>query len=162
MASFDEITQPSRETRPYIFVYSLRRDENFDKVVGIVSAKLKLPVISLGMPFKNARTYYAAGPLEWLSMITHASFVITNSFHGTCFSIFNHIDFLTMWVSEDKSRRHNDLLEWVGLPGRMLIDPQRLESMSEHELRVNFAGVDERVATARDESRKFLAEALGD
>jgi hypothetical protein len=160
MAEFDELVSPPTEREPYIFVYSLRRDENFDKVVATVRAKLGMQVISLGLPFKNARTYYTAGPLDWLSLIRHASFVITNSFHGTCFSIFNHKNFLTMWVSEDKSRRHRDLLEWCGLPNRLVIEPGSVERMTRDDLRVDFSGVDARVAAAKEESRAFLKQAL--
>jgi hypothetical protein len=162
LANFDEITPPSRETEPYIFVYCLQRSEVFDKSVALVSESMRLPVISIGMPFQNARTLYAAGPLQWLTLIRNAKFVITNSFHGTCFSIFNRTDFLTLWLNESKSRRHRDILDWFGLPQRLIVDSASLDAVREKGLRIDFAEVDNRVATAREESWQFLSETLGD
>ena len=44
---------------------------------------------------KEQSQYYAecnAGPLEFLGYISHASMVITNSFHGTVFSLLLESD----------------------------------------------------------------------
>ena len=62
-----------------------------------------------------------AGPSEFLSLITNASFIITNSFHGTAFSINFDVPFYTV-VSEKKknNNRMESLLDYVGLGKRIV------------------------------------------
>lgn len=75
----------------YILYYSV----NCRKYSWIIAKKLSkltgLQVINLvehpkiiGSGFKN---YYSAGPIEFLNIIKNAEYVVTNSFHGTIFSI---------------------------------------------------------------------------
>ena len=55
-----------------------------------------------------------AGPDEFLSYIKNARYVITNSFHGTAFSIIYHKQFVVVPHSKT-GNRVTDLLERVGL-----------------------------------------------
>ena len=55
-----------------------------------------------------------AGPYDFLNLFAHAKYVITSSFHGTVFSLINHIPF-TPIAPEKGDTRIVDLLSTVGL-----------------------------------------------
>lgn len=52
---------------------------------------------------------------EWLSLYEHASYVITNSFHGTVFSILYKKQFLTILLSGKHSGMNNRVRSLLGL-----------------------------------------------
>ena len=52
---------------------------------------------------KSAIQYYSGGPQEFLGYFSKASFVITNSFHGTAFSILYKNNLFVFLLNEDVS-----------------------------------------------------------
>lgn len=71
-----------------------------------------------------------AGPAEFLSLIYNATFMITNSFHGTAFSINFNIPFYSI-ISSQKSNnsRLESLLNITKLNSRLLKDNVQIESV---------------------------------
>lgn len=72
----------------------------------MLSAALDLPVVSTG--YRNKYDYftpfikqYDAGPCDFLSLVDHASLVLTSSFHSTAFSIIYNKPFYVMNGMED-------------------------------------------------------------
>ena len=86
-------------TRPYdfnlksfVFLYLLNFDEIIFNNACSISRKRGLPLIVVLSEKKSLPTSFAmqlvdVGPSEWLWLIKNADMVITNSFHGTAFSI---------------------------------------------------------------------------
>ena len=64
-------------------------------------------------------TYKDASPLDFLSLMYYASFVITNSFHGTAFSINLNREFLVFLPTKFVSRVE-DILTMVDLKSRLV------------------------------------------
>ena len=62
----------------------------------------------------NHQVILNAGPYDFLNLFAHAKYVITSSFHGTVFSLINHIPF-TPIAPEKGDTRIVDLLSTVGL-----------------------------------------------
>ena len=61
-----------------------------------------------------------AGPLEFLKIINGAQFVLTSSFHGTCFSIIFQKDFYSVLSKKNKfNSRIEDLLGSIQLSDRL-------------------------------------------
>lgn len=64
-----------------------------------------------------------AGPKEFVEYVYNAEFVVTNSFHGTCFSINFEKNFYSIISSNSKrSNRTKDLLSSLGLEHRCISD----------------------------------------
>lgn len=61
------------------------------------------------------------GPIEFLKIIRQAFYVVTNSFHGTVFSILFHTNFFVFGHS-DKNSRLEDLLINLNLEFRIAVD----------------------------------------
>lgn len=110
----------------YILVYSVPKSELIKDAIKYYSKKLNLPVFALdqnlSMGVKVDKHIRDAGPIEYLNMFLKASFIITDSFHGTCFSVnfgkqfvsiapgihSNRIEsFLTLLELQDRIIRNN-------------------------------------------------------
>lgn len=104
----------------YIIVYAIGDDCTPYKKARELGDKLSLPVYAISWfkcPYVN-RTLRCT-PYEFLRYIADAKYVITNSFHGTAFSIiFNRI----FWVCNTSIANHRllSILEKVHLRNRLL------------------------------------------
>jgi hypothetical protein len=76
----------------YILVYALEDSPVLAEAVLIAQKETKLPIVTLSVALRRPGHHYnhlvrSAGPLEFLSLLLHARTVITNSMHGTMFSL---------------------------------------------------------------------------
>lgn len=94
-----------------------------------------------------------AGPGEFLGYIHGADYVITNSFHGTAFSIIYEKQFLVFQHSSLGARISN-LLEIHGLEGR-LYDRSRGGNIDSP---IDWGAVREKTAEQVEKSGRFLME----
>lgn len=136
----------------YLFAYILDiTEEKKSSVVSFAKSKgLKAIICSAD---RNA----ILSPEEWLSMIAHASIVITDSFHGTIFSILFHKEFLTI-VNKSRGRtRFTSLLTPLRLESRMG-DLSQLQSIQ--QFLVDWEEVDNVLNDQRKKSMDFLTKAL--
>ena len=109
---------------------------------------------------------YDIGPAEFVDLIRNASFVCTDSFHGTCFSILYHKQFLTMdrfsnKNSESTNTRIDSLLGMAGLLSRRVTEPlsdEALQTLCEQD--IDYAKADAELAKERTTSYEYLQEAL--
>lgn len=100
--------------KKYILVYALSQDKGCigDKLINIVKKKFQLPVVAISSlyDFKNAdKTICSTGPIEWVNLIRNAKYVLTDSFHGTVFSLKFGVPFIS-W-SGGRPERISDFLE---------------------------------------------------
>ena len=104
----------------FVFSYALRSKETVKLTNKYVSKKLNLNLIS---DESLKAKQYALSPIEWVSHIKRSSFIITNSYHGTLFSLIFKKPFLFVALSGGKSC-YNDraisLLNELGLNSRIL------------------------------------------
>ena len=62
----------------------------------------------------NKHPEFAVGPSEFLGLISNAKYVVTNSFHGTAFSIIYRKNFYVEYSSDTNSRLTN-IIDMLGL-----------------------------------------------
>lgn len=82
----------------FIFCYFLPTESDYSKHVLDYAKKTNLPVIGISLNDKDEswlNTIMNVGPLEFLWLIDHAEMVITNSYHGTIFSMILNTPFFT-------------------------------------------------------------------
>lgn len=94
---------------------------------------------------------------QWLAMLQNATVVVTDSFHGTVFSILFHRDFYTLCNPERGNTRMAGLLEKLELQDRLLSeqDPDTSSATG-----IDWSGVDARVEELRKHSISFLEDSL--
>ena len=92
----------------------------------------------------------------WLSYFRDAAFVITDSFHGTAFSINFNKDFYVYANAHRGNSRFESLLRIFGLEERMI------ESLPENEEAINWSEVNQKLEAERDNSMRWLTGAIGE
>jgi hypothetical protein len=96
-----------------------------------------------------------ASPAEFIDLIRNATFVVTNSFHATAFSIIFRKNFINILSAEPE--RAKTLLSRIGLNDRIVSDLDQVKTIN---MEVNYTGVEEKLKIWRDESVDFLTGAI--
>ena len=152
---WDKITHRPAQEKPYVFVYMLRPNNDLIKMAREVAKKDNLNIIYMGNfvnYYKGVITIKDAGIEEYLSYIKYASKVITNSFHGTVFSLLFEKPFVSVYVESTSSRAEN-ILEITGLTNRLISTSQELGIIDSP---IDYDLVRERLDNKRKESTAYL------
>lgn len=94
---------------------------------------------------------------NWLKNIAEAQFVLTDSFHGSVFSIIFNRQFLTFGNNKRGNSRFDGLLSMFNLSSRMITDEENI-SLPSYE--INYKEVNNLLSTHRQKSSDFLLHAL--
>ena len=130
-----------KEKKNYILLYILKYSFNpypeIHALIDKVSKKYGLPVYTIySDPVENKKYGYipinGASVEDFLCLIKNASFVVTTSFHGTCFSLIYRKNFYSVVADKNKDSRIYDLLTDCGLEDRG-IALNEIENISEIE-----------------------------
>ena len=142
----------------YIFVYTIEPSEKVIDMINYIAKSKNMKVIHTGFlkKYQNEIRKPFADPNEFLGLVHNAELVLTNSFHGTVFSIIYQKDFLAFPRGEMNSRIKN-LLEKLDLNDRFIEKKENIKNCSE----INYNKVLENLNYQRDESIKYIEEALG-
>jgi hypothetical protein len=83
---------------------------------------LKIWAVNTTSKIKFADKTIWAGPIEFLELVKSAKFVISNSFHGTAFSVIFQKDFYTIALPDsiDSETRITDFLESINILSRYI------------------------------------------
>ncbi len=138
---------------PYVFVYMLRPDINVIKLAKRVAREKNCKIIYTGLlanRYKGVETICNAGIPEFLSYIDHAEAVVTNSFHGTVFSVLFEKPFLSVKVASTSSRVES-FLEMTGLTSQYVEDVDKPVSLS-----VDFSNAIQILEKERNKSLNYL------
>ena len=148
----------------YILLFTLGYD------VGMLNYALKLgkqgrlKIIYLTAiqpkPTKEYEAVETAGPREWIGYIANAELVITDSFHGTVFSIITGCNNFFTRIAHDNRRgsRITDLLDTFGLSNHIL-SPELSQTYSELTSTViNHVLVSRVMKNECERSRQFLTQ----
>ncbi len=152
---YDAITTAPAESG-YLFTYILREKEWVEKANRLVADKLQAPVID---PHRKKMS-----PTEWIGYIRNAKFVVTNSFHGTVFSIIFGKPFVTVGLTGKKASLNDrmlSLLGRIGLDGRFLAAYDETTLLRLVETPVDWEAAHSRLKEWRAEAQRYLTGALG-
>lgn len=143
----------------YLLTYSFNEDPFFFNHVKDIAEKKGLRIFSiLYKKYETLDSSYTqiinAGPIEFLSLFRYASFVVTNSFHGTAFSIMFNKQFYSISPQKGKERIES-LLQELDLTNRFY--SKHLETP---EISIDYKTVNKKLSILRDKSYDFLNNAL--
>ena len=133
-----------------------------------IKRKIKLPVVAIvatahtDFEFPGADIYVrTASPPQFIAMFSRASYVLTNSFHGTIFAIKKRIPFST-YVEADSSSAHRiyDLTTRYGLRDRVIDNAGVAENVTLTIASECFDNTHSLIAAHVANSRVFLQKAL--
>ncbi len=158
--SEDYLEAESQNTieEPYIFVFGFETNEDIQNAVATAKNKYNCKIIN-GSPnhiklTESVEIMDGYGPDEFLTLIKNAKSVVTNSFHGTVFSLIYKKDFITVCHTARASRM-TELLEKLEIPYRLWNNRE-----FSFERQIDYAKVDSLLEKLRDDSKRFLIEGL--
>lgn len=150
-------------------VYVLDRTPEKDKLVRQIEAKLQLKAFEI-LPVKrlneqkvtkdNMEDFVYPNPASWIRGFQDAKFVVTDSFHGTVFSILHNVPFVVIGNIERGLSRFQSLLKLFGLEDRLItdVDPIKIEYFTDKK--IDWARVNKILDKEREKSLEFLKKGL--
>ena len=146
----------------YILYYTVYSSQSLMKYCRELSKKTGLKIIVIGgnairkMKNRDPMFDYAVdvSPSEWLYLMHHARYVVTNSFHGTAFSINYRKDFYLEFSSPANSRLEH-IISMLGLESRVIGD-----GMDDPALACDYSFADQKLPVLCSESMMYLEDAL--
>lgn len=165
--AYEQVKRPPRFGLPerYVAVYTICGHPWAEAAAVRLGERLRLPVVHLPggqlarwyLPSK-AKRVTALGPSEWLWFVRHADYVVTNSFHGTVFSLLFHRPFTVALNGTASDARMETLLAGTGLEARAVAaaDAPALDGGRA----IDWAAVDRALREKAAAGQAFLKEAL--
>ena len=157
---YDNICRPRLIEEKYILMFGWETNADLVETAKMVSKKMGLPVYNIVPPprgmFCGIPRKLDVGPCEFLSMIKHAEFVVTNSFHGTAFSTTFEKPYVSIVTGKADTRMYS-LLDQLGLADHLVtkdkVDVDRM-------IATDFAPVRGKKAALRQTSFDYIRTAL--
>lgn len=149
------------ENKKYILVYQLNmKNKEFDKYVKKLSKTKKMPVIRVSINnyqrFKYGKLIDTPKVLDFLNCFLNAEYIITDSFHGTAFSINLNKKFICIFPKKF-SERLQSLLELTNLKERKLKNYKDINQIDEE---IDWKKVNKILDLERKKTNDFIDKAL--
>lgn len=145
-------TEVSRQfaNHRHVFLYCLDKHPLQDEMILRVNEKTKMPVMNI---MENLQID------NWISGLRTAEYVITDSFHGTVFSILFHKKFIVVANEQRGLTRLQSLLKMFGLENRLIMSFENFDC-EKLDAEINYESVDAVLNREREKSFAFLYENL--
>lgn len=150
---------------PYLIVYlpyNVHDKSLIYQSIRKIAKRKKLKVISFSwhiLPDKLAdKTVFFSNPGDFLSLMYYADYVLTNSFHGTAFSINLNKQF-SVYLPSSFGTRIISILDLCGLGGRLLKSDEIISDDKMDES-IDYISVNVVLSEERDKAHAFLGQAL--
>ena len=150
---WESISAGRQYEKKYILIYSF---VDFEKAYSIAKKiKGNFDILLISNSIKKRKpdviNVRGVGPREFLSLIKHAEFVVTDSFHGTAFSVIFNKDFYTIPYKGTESRFY-DLLDLLDMRGR-IIDSQ---DMMQNLVQIDYTSVNEKIKEQQQKAVNYF------
>lgn len=152
---------------PYVFCYFLGTNEEHRKAADEFKRKTGLKLVTCPYLDNFVETDRQFGDIQmfdmdaadFVNLIRHAEYILTDSFHGSVFSILHHKKFMTFnrftAGANSRNSRIDSLCTLLGLSGRRFNG-----DVMDVEKDVDYLVVEERLSKLRADSIEYLETAL--
>ncbi len=147
----------------YIFVYPLGPLKDLVRIASEISDRLGTKIMFLTarriqttLNKKHIRKKEIC-PSEFISLLYNAKFIVTNSFHGTAFSIIFNKDFVTM-PQKETGTRMIELLRLLNLENRIITNKDNIDLIIKN--RIDYRLTNEILNNEKMKSQDFLKKVL--
>lgn len=158
-----------QKTNDYLLSFFLDPNEAKKNSILYLSRSLNLPYVNLlnATDFENNTKKLGLDNTkpnidieEWLFYYKNADFVITDSFHGTCFAIIFRKKFISVANHQRGANRFISVLEEAGLRDRLVMDISEIEKRPELFDDIDYDRVYETLNPKIQESFRWLENAV--
>lgn len=148
---------------PYILIYSFGLSDQMKYFADNLSKKNKIKIVHIdGSPknilSNNWNSIRGIGPIEWVNLFYYADTIITNSFHGTVFSLNFEKDFYTELLKDNSkvNSRLISILQITKLNDRLLTS----DNKNVEKKKIEYYKVNKILDVYKKNSYDFIREAL--
>lgn len=150
---YDALVAPRQCCRPYLLLYARRYDAKMEEHADRIAREMGLDIVEISLRASNTDKghimRYDAGVEEFLSLVKHASFVVTNSYHGLIFAVL-YRRAIAVFTREQADNKITELWDLLGLNTNGLTNEERTYQ------EIDYDAVHARIAQARATSANFL------
>lgn len=150
----DSISVPM-ENYMVVYAYADRIKGKEAEAIREFAKRENKKILSLGFYQPFCDEYVLASPLEVLAYIKHADYVITDTFHGTVFSIKYQKKFGTI-IRDSNRQKVGDLMERFGVTERQICDIDNIDKILDNEQ--NVERIETRILEERENALEYLRE----
>lgn len=159
---WEKLATPPKEKEQYVLLYIMEENAELVKLAKSISKETGKKLISINIPRNRVKganvNILNAGPQEFVGLIKNASYVCTNSFHGTAFSILFNKPFITVPHTSRNSRLVS-LLDTMGITSQMM-DKVNDAEMLQDKFKYDVDSVNEKLQNEINKSLGFLTQSL--
>ncbi|MPQ42278.1 polysaccharide pyruvyl transferase family protein [Clostridium tarantellae] len=143
----------------FILVYDFDRSSVIEKVAkDIAKAKgYKIYTLNIDKPDYSDKSFRYSGPQTFISLVKHAEFVVSNSFHAAIFSLIFKKNFNIVNRTEAINTRMRDLLTDLNIGERLIGADYKVEELIKD---IDYSKVDKILNEKIEFSKKYLEELL--
>lgn len=154
-SAFNNLRFDVKTKKPYILLYFLGEMKyNLKKEIQVYASVNKYSIISMPIYRKWCDRSLMSSPQNMISYFMSATAVVTDTFHGTAFSLIYEKPFA---VHDDGKNKVKELLELYGEGDRLFTSPDKLKSILSNKNVVVSSG---KLDAVRNNSIKMLKDAL--
>ena len=149
-----------KEDQPYLLVYMLPNYANARIVEQIKAYAKKKGLKTIAVCYRHKwadENQICIGPQEWLGYIRNASAVVTNTFHGTIFSVKAGVPFVSE-LNDAIRLKTITMIDRLGIGDRFLSEESSVAEILECPWDVE--AVHQRIEDWREDARSFLRDSL--
>lgn len=124
---FESLTSGRAIRKPYLLMFCLFANElkflrpHAEAIARQRNLKI-VEMASMSESLRKPRQRHTESPEGFVSLLQHADYVVTSSFHGTAFAILLKKDFNAYSLIPSASERMTDLLSSLGLSDRLIAE----------------------------------------
>ena len=155
---YNDLIEENKIEEKYFLIYALGPDSRLEKIAKEKAKEKKIQIIEINdfkEKFHFCKQISNAGPGEFLTLIKNAECIVTNSFHGTIFSILFEKDFYTI-TRLNRNSRMESILSIVEMQDRLIDKPEEIKNVKIQ----NYTKAKERLKIESQKSRDFLEKAI--
>lgn len=158
------LVKKPHESDKKLMVYILDVDQEKQKIIDVVSEKSGYDFFLVNNPntekeHKSAKDRVVPSIESWINGFMNAEFVLTDSFHGTVFSILFNIPFIVYGNKDRGLSRFYSLLEMFGLQERLIETKEQLTDKLIQQ-RIDWDKINKIIERQREYSLSFLKNNL--
>ena len=155
-----KLTSSKYKNQKYILVYNLNRNKNIDDYAKKLSKKTGLKIMYLSYQLHE---FYKKGKMicnpkveDFISLIDNATYVITDSFHATAFSLNLNTQFIIVYPNKFSTRLQS-LLNLLDLKNRVAKNSGDLNIIKN---KIDYNLINKKIIKMRKESLNWLKNSL--
>lgn len=155
-----------KEETPYIFLYALTGYKETYDMAKILSKITGYKVIEvrnikkIKKEIEGENILFSVSPEKFIELIANSSYVVTDSFHGTAFSIIFEKEMFVI-PNKEKGNRMISLMTKLGIKQRIIDKPNKISEYTINQP-IDFVLLRKLREQMKKDSIKFLTEALKD